>query len=613
MNVEESVLRSTPPRSANGGVTALRAWPTSPARPFAWGASSSPAWPAAPADEPRAGRGTGAVRAWRLPSARPLPWIGLLLALVVSIPVLTVLRSLALPADGLWLELLALTLPRYLANTLGLLAGVGMGVLLVGVSTAWLVTVCRFPGSRVFEWVLILPMAMPAYLLAYTYGDLLQYPGPVQTALRGWLGLGRGAYWFPEIRSLGGAIVVMTAVLYPYVYLLARAAFLEQSVCALEASRTLGRGPWRSFLSVALPLARPSIAAGLALVMMEALADFGTVKHFEVDTFTTGIYLSWFGMGSPIGAAKLAAGLLLFVLAVIGLERLSRGQRRYHQTTARYRPLRPFRLDGWKAVIAVVVCTVPILVGFAVPGGRLLGLAVMAGDQRFGAAFVGLARNSLLLAVGASMIAIVLALLVAYGLRLVPSRLMRLTAWVSTLGYTVPGSVIAVGVLLPFGALDNGVDAWMRATFGISTGLLLSGTIFALLFAYVVRFLALSFNSVEAGLGRVTPSMDGAARTLGQGPLGVLRRVHLPLLRGSLLTGALLVFVDTLKELPATLIIRPFNFDTLAVRVYLLASDERLSEAATAALTIVAVGIVPVIVLSLAIARSRPGQTGIDG
>ena len=550
----------------------------------------------------------GGTRLFPSRSALLLPWAGLLLALVVSIPVLTVLRSLAVPADGLWLELLALTLPRYLANTAVLLAGVGLGTLLVGVSAAWLVTVCRFPGSRSFEWALILPMAMPAYLLAYTYGDLLQYPGPVQAALRSWLGLSRGSSWFPEIRSLGGAIVVMTAVLYPYVYLLARAAFLEQSVVSLEASRTLGRGPWRSFLAVALPLARPSIVAGLALVMMEALADFGTVKHFEVDTFTTGIYLSWFGMGSPIGAAKLAAGLLLFVLAVIGLERLSRGKRRYHQTTARYRPLTPFRLGGWRASAAIVVCTVPILVGFVVPAVRLLDLAVVAGDQRFGAAFVGLARNSMLLAVGASVVAAGLALVVAYGLRLVPSRLMRLTAWLSTLGYTVPGSVIAVGVLLPFGALDNAVDGWMRATFGISTGLLLSGTIFALLFAYVVRFLALSFNSVESGLGRITPNMDGAARTLGQGPLGVLRRVHLPLVRGSLLTGALLVFVDTLKELPATLIVRPFNFDTLAVRVYLLASDERLSEAATAALTIVAVGIVPVVVLSLAIARSHPTQ-----
>ncbi len=541
---------------------------------------------------------------------QPLSILGLLLALILSIPVLTVLASVTQPTQGLWFELVALTMPRYLLNTVGLLLGVGGGTVLIGISTAWLVTVCRFPGSRALTWALILPMAMPAYLLAYTYADLLQYPGPVQTALRAAFGLERGTpYWFPEIRSLGGAIVVMAAVLYPYVYLLARAAFLEQSVGALEASRSLGRGPWHSFLTVALPLVRPAIVAGLALVMMEALADFGTVKHFEVDTFTTGIYLSWFAMGSPVGAAKLAAGLLVFVFAVIGLERLSRGPRRYGQTTSRSQMMSPFRLRGWKAVGAFVVCVAPILVGFLIPAGRLLQLAVTAGDQRFGPTFVPLATHSLLLAVGASASAAILAILVAYGLRLAPSRLTRVTAWVSTLGYAVPGSVIAVGILVPFGAFDNSVDAWMRATFGVSTGLLLSGTVFALLFAYVVRFLALSFNSVDAGLGRITPNMDGVARSLGCRPLGVLLRVHLPLLRGSLLTGALLVFVDTLKELPATLIIRPFNFDTLAIRVYLLASDERLAEAATAALTIVAVGIIPVVALSLAIARGRPGLT----
>lgn len=553
-----------------------------------------------PRSQPRAGGGPSALQ--------PLALFGLLLALVVSIPVLTVLASLTRPTQGLWFELVALTLPRYLLNTAGLLLGVGAGTAVVGISAAWLVTACRFPGSGVLAWALILPMSMPAYLLAYTYGDLLQYTGPVQAALRQGFGLERGAaYWFPEIRSLGGAIAVMTAVLYPYVYLLARAGFLEQSVGAFEASRSLGRGPWHSFLTVALPLVRPGVVAGLALVLMEVLADFGTVKHFEVDTFTTGIYLSWFAMGSPIGAAKLAAGLLACVLTVIALERLSRGGRRYHQTTARAQPIPPFRLGGWRAAGALAVCTAPILVGFVLPAARLLYLAVTAGDRRFGPTFVDLASRSLLLAIAASIVVAVLALLVAYGLRLVPSRLMRAAAWVATLGYAVPGSVIAVGILIPFGLFDNGVDAWTRATFGVSTGLLLSGTAFALLFAYVVRFLALSFNSVEAGLGRVTPAVDGVARSLGCRPLGVLLRVHLPLVRGSPLTGALLVFVDTLKELPATLIVRPFNFDTLAVRVYLLASDERLAESATAALTIVAVGVVPVVALSLAIARGRGG------
>ncbi|MCC7367744.1 MAG: iron ABC transporter permease [Chloroflexi bacterium] len=545
-------------------------------------------------------------RAGGLFPRHPLPLFGLALALLVSIPVLTVLRSLTLPTAGLWADLVWLTLPRYLLNTVALLAGVGTGALVVGVGVAWLVTVCRFPGSRLCEWALILPMAMPAYLLAYTYGDLFQFPGPVQTALRGWTGWRAGQYWFPEVRSLGGAIAVLTAVLYPYIYLLARTAFLEQSVTAMEAARSLGRGPWRAFFTVALPLARPAMVAGLALVMMEALADFGTVKHFEVDTFTTGIYLSWFGMGSPVGAAKLAAGLLLFVVLVIGLERLSRGRRRYGQARGPVRPLAPYRLTGHRAGLAILACTAPIAVGFLVPASRLFWLAIWYGDQRFGGAFLTLAANSLVLASLAGVLAVTLALVVGYGLRLTPTPLMQGTAWVSTLGYTAPGSVIAVGVLLPFGAFDNGVDAWMRATFGVSTGLLLSGTIFALLFAYVVRFLALAFNSVDVGLGRITPRMDDVARSLGEGQGGTLRRVHLPLLRGSMLTGLLLVFVDTLKELPATLIVRPFNFDTLAVRVYLLASDERLSEAATAALTIVAVGIVPVVVLSLAIRRSRP-------
>lgn len=541
-------------------------------------------------------------------SQSPLPVLALLLAALLTIPVLTVLRSLFLPADGLWTQLVALTLPRYLTNTVGLLLGVGAGVLLVGVTCAWLVTMCQFPGSRWLEWLLLLPMAVPAYLLAYTYADLLQFSGPLQTALRGWFGWQRGGYWFPEIRSLGGAIVVMTFVLYPYVYLLARAAFLEQSQCVLEAGRTLGHGAWRTFFKLELPLARPSIAAGLALASMEALADYGTVRHFELDTFTTGIYLTWFNLGSPIGAARLAAILLAFVLTLVVLERLSRRRQRYYHATQRFRPLVRHRLRGGRAFAAVAACALPPLVGFAIPAGALLSLALTAGDPLFGPAFLRLAANTLTLAGLAGLSAMLLAALVAYGLRLAPSLIMRLSATVATLGYAVPGSVIAVGILLPFGWLDNTVDAWARAALGHSTGLLLSGTIFALVFAYLVRFLAVSFYTVEAGLARIRPSMDGAARTLGRGPLGTLTQVHVPLMRGSLLTAGLLVFVEALKELPATLIVRPFNFDTLAIRVYQLASDERLAQASTAALAIVVVGIIPVVLLSLAIARSRPGQ-----
>jgi iron(III) transport system permease protein len=500
-----------------------------------------------------------------------------------------------------------MTLPRYLLNTLWLLLGGGAGVLIVGVGTAWIVTAYRFPGSRACQWLLLLPMAVPAYLLAYTYADLLQFAGPVQTALRAWFGWHRGDYWFPEIRSTGGAVFVMVFVLYPYVYVLARTAFLEQSASALEASRTLGQGGWRAFARVALPLARPGIVAGLALVSMEVLADFGTVKHFEVATFTTGIYLTWFGLGSPVGAAKLAAILLIVVLGVLGLEQRLRGGRRYHRISAR--PVRPAwqRLGGIRGAGALAACLIPPALGFCIPGGALLRMTALAGDAAFGRHFGRLAANTFALAAATAALAVLVAALIAYAARLARGPATRLAARLAALGYAVPGSVIAVGVMLPFGWIDNTVDAWVRAAFGRSTGLLLSGTAVALLFGYLVRFLALSFNAVEAGLSRIRSSMDEVAQTLGHGPGSTLWRVHAPMMKGSLLTAGLLVFVDTLKELPATLILRPFNFETLALRVYRLASDERLAQASTAALTIVAVGIVPVIVLSLAIARAQPG------
>ncbi len=550
-----------------------------------------------------AGRARGA-RGWALPGA------GLALSAVLALPVLVVLASIFVPTDGAWARLASVTLPQYIANTVWLLVGVGAGVLVIGVGVAWLVTMYQFPLSRMCEWILLLPMAVPAYLLAYTYADLLQFAGPVQGALRAWFGWSRGGYWFPEIRSLGGAIAVMIFVLYPYVYMLARTAFLEQSASLLEASRNLGQGPWRTFLHVALPLARPGIAAGLALVSMEVLADFGTMKHFEVATFTTGIYLTWFGIGSAVGAAKLAAGLLVFVVAVLGLEQMLRGGRRFHRTSPRTVTPAAYRLGAAGSIAALAGCLIPPALGFFVPGGALLRLAMAGGDPAFGRTFLRLATNTFGLAAITAGLAVITGAVIAYGVRLGPSLATRLAARVATLGYAVPGSVIAVGVLLPFGWIDNTVDAWMRATLGRSTGLLLSGTIAAVVFGYLVRFLAVSYNAVDAGLSRIRPSMDEVARTLGHGPGSTLLRVHAPIMKGSLLTAALLVFVDALKELPAALILRPFNFDTLAIRVYRLASDERLAQASTAALTIVAVGIVPVIILSLAVARAQPGQRG---
>ncbi|MBI1209768.1 MAG: ABC transporter permease subunit [Azospirillum sp.] len=533
------------------------------------------------------------------------------IALLVALPVLVVTAAVFLPSAGVWQHLASTVLPDYLTNTALLAAGVGSGTLVIGGGTAWLVTMCRFPGSRVLEWALLLPMAVPAYVMAYTFTDLLQFVGPVQTMLREAFGWSRHDYWFPNIRSLGGAVAMLTLVLYPYVYLLARAAFLEQSVCLLEVSRMLGRGPWRSFFTVALPLARPAIVGGVALALMEALADFGTVQYFAINTFTTGIYRTWFAMGQPVAAAQLAAVLMLFVLALLALERWTRRHARFHHTSTRYRRLPGLRLTGWRAGLALAACAAPVLLGFVVPAGDLVTMAWAAGDQRLdGSQFLDLARHSFTLASLAALLAVALALVLAYGRRMHPSPVVRAATRVAGMGYAIPGSVIAVGVLIPFARFDNALDQLMRDQFGVSTGLLLSGTIAAVLFAYLVRFLAVSLNTIEASLGKIRPSMDYAARILGQGPAGTLARVHAPIMTGSLLTAGLLVFVDVMKELPATMIVRPFNFDTLAVRVYQLASDERLAEASTAALAIVAVGIVPVILLSLVIARSRPGHGG---
>ena len=528
-------------------------------------------------------------------------------ALLLAAPVLVVYSFVLHPAGEVWRHLAATVLQEYVVNSLLLALGVAGGTLLMGVSTAWLCTMCRFPGRRLFQWGLLLPMAMPAYIIAYTYTGMLDFSGPVQTVLRAWFGWGYGDYWFPQVRSLGGAVVMLALVLYPYVYLLARAAFLEQSTCVLEVSRTLGCGPWRSFFTVALPLARPAITAGLTLALMEALADFGTVQYFGVSTFTTGIFRTWFGLGDSAAAAQLAALMMTLVLALIVLERWSRRRARYHHTTLRYRTLPGYFLGGWRMVAAMAACLGPLFLGFLLPAMQLGAWAWRTWRQTFDAHFWVLLRNSLLLAVSAAGMALILALFMAYRQRLRRSPLIAGAVRVAGMGYAVPGLVIAVGVIIPFAWLDNTLDGWMRATFGISTGLLLSGTLTALLFAYLVRFLAVSLHTVEAAMGKIRPSMDEAGRSLGLRPLAVLRSIHLPMLRGSLLTALLLVFVDVLKELPATLILRPFNFNTLAVRAFELASDELLAESSLAALAIVLAGLVPVILLSRSIRRARPG------
>lgn len=539
----------------------------------------------------------------------PLPdrWsvMALLLALAVALPVLVVFAALLSPHGEVWSHLASTVLWGYIWHTLVLALGVAIGVTVIGVGNAWLVTMCRFPGRHLFEWALLLPFAVPAYIIGYTYTDLLQYAGLVQSALRETMGWSRQDYWFPEIRSLGGAVIVMTLVLYPYVYLLSRAAFLSQSSCLLDVSRTLGRNPWRHFAEVALPMARPAIVGGVALALMETMADFGTVQHFGISTFTTGIYRTWFALGEPTAAAQLAAVLMIFVLTMLWIERASRAQARYDHTTA-MRPLTCYELSGRRSLMAALACFAPIALGFLLPVLVLIRMTWREGDVLMAGKFLPLAWNSFSLAALAALLTVMLAVLVSYGLRLRPSLPMKIASSVAGLGYAIPGTVIAVGVLIPFARLDNALNSFIEAHLGISMGLLLSGTVIGLLFAYLVRFLAVALNSVEAGFGKINRHLDDAARSLGQRPGGTLFKVHLPLLKSALLTAAVIVFVDVLKELPATLIMRPFNFETLAVRVYNFASDERLAEASTAALAIVAVGLLPVIILSRAITRSRP-------
>jgi iron(III) transport system permease protein len=531
------------------------------------------------------------------------------IATIVALPILTVFGLAFFPTENIWPHLWETVLPGYIVTTIELMAGVAAGTMLIGVSAAWLTTMCNFPGRRIFEWALVLPLAMPAYVVAYVYTDILEFAGPVQVLLRDMFGWSTSRdYWFPEIRSLGGAIIVMTMTLYPYVYLLARSAFLEQSSGVGEAARTLGCSAWAAFRRVSLPMARPSIVVGVALVLMETLNDFGTVDFFAVQTLTTGMFNVWLVMNNTGGGAQIAVVMLIFVVFLLVAERAARRRRGYHDTSTRPRRTIRFDLSPARKAAAVAICLVPVLVGFVVPAGLLLSYAIEFYDVSLGNRFPQAAFNSILLAALAAAAAVAIGLFLAYAVRLRKNNLLRNLARFASLGYAVPGAVLAIGILFPFGALDNAVDSVMRGTFGISTGLILSGTIVAILFAYVVRFLALAYGTLEAGLGRVTPHMDDAARTLNHGPAQALVKVNLPIIRGSIMTAGILIFVDCMKELPATLLLRPFNFDTLATYVYQFASDELLEECALGAVTIVAAGVIPVILLTRVMGQRRPDQ-----
>ncbi|MFP4004834.1 MAG: ABC transporter permease [Alphaproteobacteria bacterium] len=544
---------------------------------------------------------------WPVPR-RPggLTLSAVVIALLVSLPVLGVAASLMAPAG--FGALSRMPLESYALNTLWMMTGVGLITAVAGAGTAWLVVMCRFPGRRILEWALILPLAAPAYVLAYAYTDFLQHAGPVQTWLREVTGWGPRAYWFPEIRSLGGAVLVFASVFFPYVYLLSRAAFLNQSACMLEVGRSLGAGPWALFTRVGLPLARPALAAGVALALMETLADFGTVSHFGVQTFTTGIYKAWFSHGDRMLAAQLSSMLLGVALLLLMLEKINRAGRGFEDGRARFSQLPRYRLGARDSVLAIGACLLPLTLGFLLPVGILVSLAMQAGHNVLAPRYLTLATNSFTLAGLAAGAAVLLALVLAYAHRMRPTAATCAAVHVAALGYAVPGSVIAVGILIPLAGFDNALDAMMRDLVGISTGLVFTGSIAALLYAYLVRFMTVSVQTVDSSLTQITPNMDAAARSLGASPPRALMQVHVPIIRGGVLTAALIVFVDVMKELPATLIVRPFNFDTLAIQAYRLASDERLAEASTASLAIVAVGLLPIILLSRTIMRSRPGH-----
>ncbi|MFM8745488.1 MAG: ABC transporter permease [Aestuariivirga sp.] len=530
---------------------------------------------------------------------RLLSLAALITGLALAMPVLTIILLALTPTENVWPHLISTVLPGYVLRTLLLMAGVGLITFVVGTAVAWLVTMCRFPLRPLFLWASLLPLAMPGYIVAYAYVDFLSYAGPLQTWLRGVFGwTSPGDYWFPEIRSLGGAVFVLSMVLYPYVFLTARASFIRQPATQLEVARALGRTPWGAFRAVALPLARPGIAVGVSLALMECLNDIGAAGFFGVRTLTLGVYTTWLSQGNLGGAAQISAVMLLFIFLLVWFERTARRKQSFVLPAQRPRQPDRIRLNGWQRVLAVVVCALPVIIGFVAPALILLSFAASRLEDALSVAYLRAVYHSLLLASLAAAAAVALGLVLGYANRAMRKGFTRKVIRLASLGYAIPGTVLGIGVLIPLAGFDNALDSFLRAYFGISTGLLLSGSIAAIIFAYVVRFLAVSFGAIETGLQKVTPNVAAAARTLGRGPISAFFEVHLPLLRPALVSAALLVFVDCMKELPATLILRPFDFETLATSVFLLASLDQLEESALPALTIVAVGLLPVILLS---------------
>jgi iron(III) transport system permease protein len=528
-------------------------------------------------------------------------WSTVVAAALVVVPVAMLATSVLRPNTEVWRQQWDTRLPGQLIDTAILLAGVAVGTIVVGAGLAWLVTAYRFPGSRQLGWLLILPLAMPGYILGFLTLSVVGFTGPVQEAWRGVFGQDA---WFPDVQSLAGAIAVFTLVLYPYVYLMTRAALRDQAAGAYHAARTLGATPGEAARRVVLPLVRPAIAAGAAVVMMETLTDFATVQYFGVDTVSVGVFRIWRGTFDRDAASELATLVLVFALAVIGLERAARGRARFGQAGGAGAGLEPKRLRGWRAAGATALCTAVILAAFVGPVVQLAAWAIDEQSSDRGTPltdrYVEYLGNSLTIASVTIAVCVIVAIVVANAQRFGRPRVTRLANRFTAVGYAVPGPVVAIGVLLTLVLVDDGLER-----IGLDLpGVVGTGSFLALVYAYSIRFLAPGLNAVDAGIQQVPEEMTASARSLGATPMRTTVRVHLPLSRASIATAIVLVGVDALKELPIVLLLRPFGFDTLPVWVYNLASESRFQQAALPALSIVTVALIPVVLLSRRLERS---------
>jgi iron(III) transport system permease protein len=537
-----------------------------------------------------------------LPSFKHVKIISFLLALVMALPLFTLLFEALSSSGDSFAHIRETVLTDYVINTVLLMISVGILVLVIGIPLAWLIACCDFWGKRFFNWALVLPLAMPAYLVAYTYTDLLDYAGPIQITLRNWFGwTSVNDYWFFDIRSLTGAAAMLSLVLYPYVYLMVRASFLEQNATLTHAARVLGKSPLKCFLHVSMPLARTAIIASCALVMMESMADFATVNYFAVSTLTTAVYDTWLGHYDLASAAKLSSIMVMGIFVLLFLEQLQKGKQKSGNDAKVSQQSLTYKLSKKQTLLAVGFCSLILFVAFIVPVFVLLQYAVSYFDQSWSTQVFEFALNSAGIAFVTAILALVLSLILNYSYRVKPNRVQGFSLKVASSGYAIPGTVMAIGVLIPLTFFDvkiNDAAVWMGFS---APGLLLSGTVVAIIFAHLVRFIAIANKTLEASYEKISPSLDMVSKTMGTSGFSLLRKVHVPLIRKSAMVAALLIFVESMKELPAALLLRPFDFQTLPTYVYQYASDEQLELAALGAVLIVLVGLIPLLILNRSI------------